>query len=67
MKNEAKLKGDKNFIIQGVKNSSVDVNNEAKQRKRTNIYAIIGIIVAIATVIVNIIIGWDNIIKFFQK
>ena len=67
MKNEANIKGDSNVVIQGIKSSKINLQNqEARSSKKKN-YAIIGLIVAILGVIATIIIGWDNIINFFTK
>ena len=66
MNNDAKIKGDKNLILQGIRDSSINVKGKTVQKKQSNVYAIIGIIVALITATVTIIIGWDNIIKFFQ-
>lgn len=58
MKNKAKVKGNENIIIQGVSNSDSGKNNRG---------IIIGIILTVIGIIVAIIIGWDNILKFFNS
>ena len=65
MKNSANVQGDKNTIIQGVKKSNINVNDGAKLKTKKN-YALLGVIVAILTLIASVIIGWDNIINFFN-
>lgn len=67
MKNETKIKGDKNFVFQGTKNSKVDIQNRNKNLPDRQIYTWIGVIIAVLGLIVTIIIGWDNILNFFSK
>lgn len=67
MKNETRIKGDKNIVVQGIKNSKVDIQNRNKNLGDRQIYTWIGIIVAVLGLIATIIIGWDNILNFFAK
>jgi hypothetical protein len=71
MNNETKIKGDGNFVFQGNKNSKINVESgDLKLPNKQNfklIRIIISIIAFLVTLLVTIIIGWDNIIKFFTK
>lgn len=67
MKNETKIKGDKNFVFQGNKNSKVNIQNGNTKTKDKQTYTILGLIIAFIGVILSLIVGWDNIIKFFTK
>ncbi len=64
MKNETKIKGDRNQVFQGIKKSQINTNTEEPKNKNLTI---ISILIAAVALIVTIIIGWDNIIKFFTK
>lgn len=64
MKNKSRIQGDNNSVYQGIKNSNVDSLDSPKHSKS---YVIIGITVAILTLIATLIIGWENIEKFFAK
>jgi len=64
MTNKSKIKGDNNSVFQGIKKSNIDI--ESTNGKNNN-YVIIGIIIAILTLLTTVIIGWDNIEKFFVK
>lgn len=66
MKNKANIKGDRNFVFQGINKSKIDLNNETVESSKSK-YAVIAIIVAIVGIIISIIIGWDNILNFFNK
>lgn len=67
MKNETKIKGDKNIVFQGNKNSKVNIQNENTKTQDNQSYTILGVIIALIGIIATVIIGWDNIIKFFTK
>jgi hypothetical protein len=66
MNNKTKINGDKNFVVQGTRNSKINVQNENNISPNKQTYVIIGIIVAVLGVIASIIIGWDNILNFFD-
>ena len=65
MKNETNIKGDKNYVFQGNKNSKVNIKNDNTKTQGKHTYAILGVIIAIIGIVASVIIGWDNIIKFF--
>ncbi len=67
MKNETKIKGDKNFVFQGNKNSKFNIQNENTKNQEKQTYTILGVIITFVGIIATVIIGWDNIIKFFTK
>lgn len=64
MENKAKIAGDKNTVIQGVKKSDVDINSNNQQTKNKG--TIVGTVIAVVGVIITVIVGWDNILKFFK-
>lgn len=64
MKNKSRIQGDNNSVYQEITNSNIDSLDSPKHSKS---YVIIGIIVAILTLIATLIIGWENIEKFFTK
>lgn len=66
MKKEAKIKGDRNILIQDSKDSDIKIDTLPKKKNQKTKYQTIGIIVAIVTLIITIIIGWENIIKIFR-
>ena len=66
--NYIKVEGNENLIFQGINNSKISSKNKKIINKKENYFiASIGIIVAILTLFATLIIGWDNIIKFFTK
>jgi len=58
MKNKSKINGNQNVVIQGSNNQTTNSN------KRN--YALAGIIIALVALLVAIIVGWDNIVNFFN-
>ena len=67
MNNKSKIKGNKNFVIQGNRDSNIKIDDENNKSLTKRNYTLIGIIIGIIGLIVTIIIGWDNIINFFTK
>ena len=67
--NSAMITGNNNTVIQGTKDS--EINMESKNVKNEPInkknYTKLIIILAILSLIATVIIGWDNIINFFTK
>ena len=66
-KNETRIKGDKNSVLQGIRNSRIRVQNDNKYNPNKNSLTFWGIIIALLGLVAAIIIGWDSIIKFFEK
>lgn len=66
MKNSAKTTGNGNNVFQDISSSEINIhtNKEKKAQRRT--YKRIGIIIAILTLLVSIILGWDSIVQFFR-
>lgn len=68
--NESIVSGNNNVIIQGVNKSEILVNSDKKIETSDNdksYTTLIIIILAILTLIATLIIGWDNILKFFNS
>lgn len=67
--NESIISGNNNVIIQGTNKSEVLVNSNKNVSKSDNdrkYTTLIIIILTILTLIATVIIGWDNILKFFN-
>jgi hypothetical protein len=67
MRNESKIKGDRNFVLQGNRNSKIDRTSKNENLPIERNYSLFGIVITLLGLIATIIIGWDNIIKFFTK
>jgi hypothetical protein len=67
MSNDARIKGNDNFVFQGNRNSKINLQNKNQNLPPKQNYALIGLIVAILGVISTIIIGWSNIVNLFTK
>ena len=66
MRNQSSIKGNKNIVIQDVKSSNNIVNGTKSQNRKSKLYTIVGLVIAAMALIATIIVGWDNILKFFQ-
>lgn len=66
MENLSKISGDKNVVIQNTKNSKIRVNERNSGNQKNN-YQLIGIILGVISILVAVIIGWEEIIKFIKK
>jgi hypothetical protein len=64
MNNNVKIKGNSNIVIQRAKKTDADVSSNNVQT--VNKGAVIGVLVAIVGVAVAIVVGWDDILKFFN-
>lgn len=63
---EINIKGDKNIVIQDSKDSNISTNDSNFNKgSKKNTIGWIGLVIAIASLLVAVIIGWDNILKFF--
>lgn len=67
MENQSFIKGNKNIVVQDVKDSNINVNRTASRISKGKRYTLIGLVIAVLTLLATVIIGWDNILKFFQK
>jgi hypothetical protein len=66
MTNNAKIEGNDNVLIQDSKKSQINIKTSPIIKKSKFNYQLLKLIIAIVTLIVSIIIGWDYIIKFFK-
>ena len=55
--------GDNNKVIQGDKNN---VSQNKEKSNKVKLLSKLGLWIALATLIVTIIVGWDSILKFFS-
>lgn len=62
--NKSETEGNNNTIIQGNKKSKIRLG-ESNEKSKIN-YPLIGAILAIISIIVALIIGWDEFLNFFQ-
>ena len=67
MKNESKIKGNKNYVLQNNHKSKININTKIKKIGKKEKYGLISILIGLIGLIATIIIGWENIIKFFTK
>ena len=65
-RNISKIEGNNNVVQQGKKNSLQMDSKHANDNHR-HIYEIAGFWIAVVTLFVAIIVGWDEIIKFIRK
>lgn len=64
MKNESKIKGDGNINIQGVSKSKVSIGSKSfNENKQNKLWIIISIIIAAIALLVQILVGWEQLIK----
>lgn len=67
MENNTNIKGDRNIVVQESENSRINIRSNSRKASKKEIYALIGLIIAVLGLFATIIIGWDNIINFFCK
>lgn len=67
--NDIKIQGDKNQVYSQIKNSKINSANEVTVNEASNSKwgTWIAIIIAALTLIATCIIGWDEIVQFFNK
>lgn len=65
MGNKTNIKGDKNIVVQESDNSRINIRSNRRKESKKEVYALIGLIIAVLGLFATIIIGWDNIINFF--
>jgi len=61
---ESKIDGNDDTVIQGNKKSKIDIG-KSKDKSKIN-YAFVGIILTVISIIVAVIIGWDEFLNFFR-
>lgn len=64
MKNRSKIKGDGNINIQDVFKSNVGTGDRDTFGSKTNIWIILPVILAAIALLVQILIGWEQLIKW---
>jgi hypothetical protein len=67
MKNHSTIKGNRNIVVQDIEGSNINVNRTKHHNRKSKLYTIIGLVITALALIATIIVGWDNILKFFQK
>lgn len=66
MKNKSKIKGDKNISIQNTSSSKISIGKKKDDNnKQNNFWIILPVIIGIIALIVQILIGWKEIINWF--
>ena len=63
MGNKAKIKGDGNVVVQDSENTRVNSRKEPEPSNKVN-YQLIGIILTVASIIIAVIVGWEQIAEF---
>lgn len=64
MTNKTNIKGDNNINLSGIKSSKVSIGGTAKPNSNGKFWVIAGVIVAVVAVLLQIIIGWQQIIEW---
>lgn len=65
MKNKSNITGNNNINVQGLKNSTVSTN--PKQNMTSNkLWIIIPIFIAFIALIVQVLVGWEQLIPWFN-
>lgn len=65
MKNESKITGDGNINIQDVSKSKISVGDKTTVAKKSKkLWVILSIIIAVLALIVQILIGWEQLINW---
>lgn len=67
MKNQSKITGDNNINIQDTKNSKISINDKIENKKELNkLWLIIPIIIALIGLIIQILVGWEQLIPWLN-
>lgn len=67
VKNKIDAKGDNNTVISGVSRSKIDIgSNRQTPKKGADFWTIAGVIIAVITLIVALIVDWDKVLGFFK-
>ena len=61
--NNANITGDKNTVIQNSKKSTININSKSTAKSKRTLWTTV---IAIIGVLVAIIVGWNEIINFFN-
>lgn len=66
MNNKSKIKGDGNVNIQDVSKSKISIGDRTTTaKKNSKLWIILPVIVAIIALVVQILIGWEQLINWF--
>jgi len=66
MKNESKITGDGNVNIQGVSKSKITVGDKTATKSNVNkLWIILPVVIALIGLIVQVLIGWEQLINWF--
>lgn len=66
MRNKSKILGDGNVTIQDVSKSKISIGDQTITDKKSNkFWIIIPVIIAILALVVQILIGWEQLINWF--
>ncbi|WP_409965973.1 hypothetical protein PIECOFPK_02367 [Mycovorax composti] len=66
MKNKSKIQGDGNVNLQGISKSKISVGDKTVTDSKVNkVWIIIPVIIAIIGLIVQVLIGWEQLINWF--
>jgi hypothetical protein len=66
MKNKSKIQGDGNVNIQGISKSKISVGDKTVTDSKGNkVWIIIPVIIALIGLIVQVLIGWEQLINWF--
>lgn len=66
MENKSKIIGDGNVNIQGVSKSKVTVGDKTATKSKVNkLWIILPVIIALIGLIVQVLIGWEQLINWF--
>jgi len=64
MSNRSVIKGDNNISVSGINKSKVSIENAGNSKSKGQFWVITGVIVALIALLVQIFVGWDQIIKW---
>jgi len=68
MDNEVRIDGDRNKVFQSIEKSKIELKQGEDPKTPTKPKTgLIGIVIALLALIATVIIGWDDIIKFFTS
>ena len=66
MKNNSKIEGDGNINIQGISESKISVGDKTVTESKVNkTWIIIPVIIALIGLVVQVLIGWEQLINWF--
>lgn len=64
MGNKTTIKGDNNVSISDTKKSKVSVGNKVPFKADGKFWVITGVVIALFALILQVVVGWDEIIKW---